>query len=310
MLRSLFAGRLRAAWIGVGTVVALVVAFSFAPVRTWAGEFLGLFRVQRIAVVQVDATRFNALNDDSTLGDQISQMFSESVKTIREPGDPQVVADAAEASQAAGFNVRLPQGSESPSQIVVQTGAAFEITVDRDLAQAVLNDAGRSDLQLPAGLDGAKISVDIPAGVSAAYGKCPDMAFKPGPDVTEEPKYDEPKDCLILAQIPSPTVNTPPDVDIGQLAEIGLQFTGMTADEAHAFSQTVDWTSTLVIPIPRNGAGYEQVAVDGTTGNLIYRNPESIWKRYTLLWVKDGVVYGLTGYGDPQDGVALANTLQ
>jgi hypothetical protein len=311
MLQSLFSRKLRGVWVGVGVVLALVVAFSFAPVRTWAGEFLGLFRVQRITVVQVDATRFNALNDDSTLGDQISQMFSESVKTVREPGDPQEVADVNAASQAAGFQVRLPQG-DAPSQIVVEQGPAYEITVDLNLAQAVLNDAGRGDLQLPASLDGAKLSVDVPTGVSAAYGECPDMAALSGPEATQasDTKYDQPRDCLILAELPSPTVDMPPDVDIAQLAEIGLEFTGMTPEEAQAFSQTVDWTSTLVIPIPRNGAGYEQVAVDGTTGNLIYRNPDSVWKRYTLLWVKDGVVYGLTGYGDPQDGIALANTLQ
>jgi hypothetical protein len=309
-MQTLFSKRFRTVWFSLGAVAMLIVAFSFAPVRTWAADFLGLFRVQQITVLPVDATRFSALNDDSTLGDQISQMFADSVKVTREPGDPLVVASAAEASQAAGFNVRLANDLGEPDQIVVESGAAFEMAIDRDLAQAILDDAGRGDLVLPASLDGAVITVDVPAGVSVGYGDCPDMAFVPSPDVTPEPKWDEPKDCLILAQIPSPTVTTPPDVDLAQLAEIGLQFTGMTEDEARAFSQTVDWTSTLVVPIPRNGHSYEQVQVDGVTGNLIYRNPGSDWQRFTLLWVKDGVVYALTGYGDPQDGVALANSLQ
>jgi hypothetical protein len=98
---------------------------------------------------------------------------------------------------------------------------------------------------------------------------------------------------------------------VAQLAEIGLQFTGMSPEEAHAFSQTVDWTSTLVVPIPRNGHAYEQVSVDGVTGNLIYRaGDDGVPARYTVLWVRDGILYALSGFGAPSEAVSLANTLQ
>ncbi len=58
-------------------------------------------------------------------------------------------------------------------------------------------------------------------------------------------------DCVILAEIPSPTVSAPADMNIAQLAQIGLEFTGMTSDQAAAFTQTVDWTSSLVDPDPK-----------------------------------------------------------
>ncbi len=45
----------------------------------------------------------------------------------------------------------------------------------------------------------------------------------------------------------------------------------MSAEEAAEFTSTVDWTSTLVVPIPRNAAIHEQVTVDGVTGTLIQR---------------------------------------
>ena len=316
MFQSVFSQRRRSMWIGLGALGALVFAFSFAPVRIWASEFLGLFRVQKVTVLPIDVTRFSQLNDDSTLADQISQLFSNSVKVTREPGDPQIVSSADEASQAAGFHVRLLTGSSKTPQIAVQGGAAFDFVVDRAAAQSILNEAGRSDLQLPASLDGATISVDIPSGVAAAYGDCPDVkkgdgAEQAAGDGAGSRRQFEPTDCMLLAQIPSPTVATPPDVDLTQLAEIGLQFTGMSADEARAFSQTVDWTSTLVIPIPRDGTSYEQVQLDGVSGNLITRQSESgVWDRYTLVWVKDGIVYALTAYGDKAEGVWLANSLQ
>ena len=261
-------------------------------------------------MLPIDTTRLSELNNDETLANHIGQMFSESLTITRQPGEPQVVADAAEASQTAGFNVRLWSNSPSAPQITVQGGTAFELVVDREQAQAILNEAGRGDLQLPAALDGAKIAVDIPAGVTAAYGKCPNLG--PRSEGEREPRsWSDLRTCVILAQIPSPTVNAPPDLDVAQLAETGLQFLGMTADEARTFSQTVDWTTTLVVPLPQNAASVEQVSVDGVTGNLLFRyTDDGVPARYTLLWVKDGIVYALSGFDNPDVGIGIANALK
>ncbi len=299
--------RWRPALAGLVTIALAVTLLSFAPVRALAAQFLGLFRVQQITVLPVDITRLSELNNDSALSEQIGQVFADSMKVTKEPGDPTVAANAEEASQLAGFTVRTWSGADSAPQLTVQDGTAFEFTINRAHAQAILNEAGRSDLQLPASLDGAKISVEIPAGVSAAYGTCPNLSEAD----PEHIPWNRLRSCTILAQIPSPIVNAPADLDVTQLAEIGLQFTGMTADEARAFSQTVDWTSTLVVPIPQNGHSYEQVQVDGVTGNLIYRETDDgAPARYTLLWVKNGVIYAISGFDDPQVGIDIANSLK
>ena len=292
MPNQLFSKRFRPVWAGLTIVAILAIAFSFAPVRVWAGQFLGLFRIQQITVLPVDVTRLSELSGNETLGNQISQLFSKSVNVTRKPGDPQVAASAAGASQLAGFAVRLPGNRSDAPLLTVQGGTAFEFVVDRNLAQGILNEAGRSDLQLPASLDGAKIAVDIPNAVSAAYGNCPKIEEG---EATGSPGRRF-ANCVMLVQIPSPTVTTPPDLDVAQLAQIGLQFTGMSAEEAQTFSQTVDWTSTLIVPIPRNGAVYTQVPVDGVTGYLIQR-PADDAPQYAVIWVKDGILYAIGGLG-------------
>jgi hypothetical protein len=312
-MRTLFSQRMRSVWVGLATLAALVVAFSFAPVRAWAGEMLGLFRVERVTVLPVDVTQFSQLTDDESLGEQMSRLFADSVKVTRKGGEPQVVADAAEASRLAGFTVRMP--AEGTPKLVVQPGSAFEMVIDRAMAQGILNEAGRGDLVLPESLDGATIAVDIPTGVSAGYGDCPDPTQAEAAEGEGDPDEGErrfgPSNCILLAQVPSPTVETPPDVNIAELAEIGLQFTGMSAEEARAFSQTIDWTSTLVIPIPSRETAHRQVQVDGVTGSLIEMQSESgMWDHYTVIWVKDGIVYALTGFGDEAEGLQLANSLQ
>lgn len=299
--------RRRPALAGLVTIALAVALLSFAPVRALAVQFLGLFRVQQITVLPVDTTRLSDINNDSALSELIGQFFADSMKVTKEPGEPTVAASPEEAGQLAGFTVRSWNETGSAPQITVQDGTAFEFTINRDRAQAILNEAGRSDLQLPASLDGAKISVEIPAGVSLAYGACPDLDGNDPDDM----RWNRLRSCIILAQIPSPTVNAPADLDVNQLAEIGLQFTGMTADEAHAFSQNVDWASTLVVPIPRNGHSYEQVEVDGVTGNLIYRETyDGVPARYTLLWVKNGIIYAISGFDDSQVGIDIANSLK
>jgi hypothetical protein len=117
-------------------------------------------------------------------------------------------------------------------------------------------------------------------------------------------------DCVALVQIPSPTVNAPPDLDVAQLAELGLQMTGMTPEQAKAYSQTVDWTSTLIIPIPKNAAVYQQVQVDGVTGTLIQR-PADDAPQYALVWVKDGIIYAISALGtDSANAIAMANSMK
>jgi anti-sigma factor RsiW len=286
-------------------IIALILAFP--GTRALAGELLNLFRVQQVAVVQVDFTGLEQLTGDGALGNQFTELISNSMNITDEPGDPVEAADAAQASQLAGFDVRLPE-SDAPSQIYVMDGAAFSMTVDRAKAQALLEEAGRGDLVLPESVDGADISVTIPASVSAAYGTCP----KPETDTSENEEAERRyPDCVILAQIPSPSVSAPADLDIDQLARIGLEFTGMSAEEAAAFTSTVDWTSTLVVPIPSNAADYTQITVDGVTGTLIHRpSREGEPTTFALLWVKDGIIYAISGRGtNSEKAVEMANSM-
>jgi hypothetical protein len=293
---------------GLPILLALTLVFAFPSTRALASELLNLFRVQQVQVVPVDFTGLEQLTGDGALGNQFTELISDSVDMPQEPGEPVQAASANEASQLAGFTVRIPSGM-TPSQINVTGSAAFSMTLDRTKAQALLDEAGRSDLVLPASVDGAEISVDIPASVSVAFGTCP----KPGSGVsgnneqsTTERRYP---DCVILAQIPSPSVNAPADLDIEALARIGLEFTGMSPEEAAELTSTVNWTSTLLVPIPRNAAIHEQVSVDGVTGTLIQR-PSDEGPQFALLWVKDGIIYAISGLGtNSQQAIEMANSL-
>ncbi len=308
MLQKLFRPRTFAA--GMVVVLLLVVALSIPSGFAWAGQFLNLFRVQQVAVIPIDPTGLMALRSNSALGQQISSLLAQSVNFSKKPGTPQEVASAAEASQAAGFTLRLPDNQTLQPRLVVQPGAAFSLVVDRARAQALLNESGHSNLVLPQSLDKESIDVTIPNSVSASYGVCPDPTVESATGAFGGSNGRRYADCVIFAQMPSPTVTAPPDVDVQQLAQIALEFTGMTSDQAQAFAQSVNWTSSLVIPLPKNAATYQQVQVDGVTGYLIQR-PADDAPEYALIWVKNGVIYTIGGLGsNSAQAIAMANALK
>ncbi len=296
---------------GLAILLILAVVLSIPSTRALAGQFLNLFRVQQVVVVPIDSTGMQQLTGNSTLGKQVSDMISSSVTTQQKPGSPVTVVDAATASRQAGFSVRVPQAM-NPTRFSVEGAGAFTIKIDVAKAQALLNEAGRSDLVLPTSINGENVSVTIPASVSVAYGTCPDPA---APDSTNGLNSNgsagrQYPDCVILAEVPTPTVSAPADLNIAQLAQIGLEFTGMTSQQAQAFTQTVDWTSTLVIPLPKNAATYQQVTVDGVTGTLIQR-PADDAPQYALVWVKNGIIYAISSLGtNSQQAIQMANSLQ
>jgi hypothetical protein len=296
---------------GAIAVLAFALLMAFPTTRALAGELLNLFRVQQVAVLPIDSTGLENMTGNEALASQMSELISDSTVLTDEPGEPVVAANATEAESAAGFNVRLP-ADLTPSNIYVTDSSAFTLTVDRAKAQAFIEAAGRTDLALPESVDGAEIKVSIPATVNTTFGACPEpRTEKPEMQDMEGPRQnDNYPDCVVFTQMPSPLVSAPADLDMAQLAQIGLEFSGMSRAEAAAFTATVDWTSTLVVPIPSRAASYEDVSVDGVTGKLIQRTSDYA-PEYALIWVKGGIVYAISGSGtDTAPAFAIVDALK
>jgi len=305
---------LRPVWVTIAVIAALAVALTFQPVQALAASFLGLFRVQQVVILPINSNTIQNLQNNQDVSKAVSQLFSDSVTDTRPATAPKQVADVATATKLAGFEVRQWKDSSLPSVITVSSGQAFTFTVNRDRAQQILTAMGNTTLQLPKEIDGAKIAVDIPSGVSIAYGDCPTRRYdkQSAESATPTAQPTATPDCLVLLQIPSPTVNTPASIDPAQLAAIGLQALGMSADQAKSFSQKVDWSTTLVIPIPTGEVTYQDVQVDGANGYVLapVQGSGSANARYSVVWVKNGVIYSVAGTGDPAQGLAVANDLQ
>ena len=108
MFNSIFKPKFRPAWTALVVIILLVGIFSIPTVRASAGQFLGLFRVQRVTALPVDLSSLTKLTGNDALGTQLGQLIASDVTIDQQPAKPVSVANAADASAKAGFTVRLP----------------------------------------------------------------------------------------------------------------------------------------------------------------------------------------------------------
>jgi hypothetical protein len=273
--------------------VALVAAlFTLPAVRASAQSFLSLFRVGTFLGVQVDSQRASELARSIDL----EGLLGGRVKSINLPGPPQDVATPELASAAAGYDVRLPSVDAGRITTIGVAGAtAVEISGDTTTLRMVMDALRIDDLDVPSGLDGRTITVRVSPIVATRF---------EGENAAG--RYD-----LELLQAPAPEISLPADVDLDALGEIALRILGLAKSDAHDIAQSVDWHTTVLVPLPPAAEEFRQVPVAGGHGLLVkLARQES--PAYMLLWSADGRAYGLkTRGGLTEDQVlAIANSIQ
>lgn len=297
MAHNPFSRRYRPVWAGAALALLVALTLTVPPMRTLAGNFLSLFRVQKIEFTPVSP---EALPDEEMMeavAPGIQRMFDEDL-TIAEKGQRENV-DEATARARAGFPVRLPAAGQEPVRYEWTPPLHVAMQIDLPRVRALFAELGYQDVELPDALDGKTVEADFQGMLTAAYGACED----------ERSPGDE---CMAFVQLPSPTISVPDDLDIVQLGRIYLELLGTSSEEAARLSERIDWATTLVVPFPRHyDLTYETVRVDGVEGTLIHPTSEDSWYReYLLTWVKDDIVYAVTGNGDHARALELAGSLE
>ncbi len=296
------------AFAAVGVLLALALVFS-PSARAMAQDFLNLFRVKRFAAISVDQSRLTALEQSKV---DIESLLSSGTEVLKDPGKPVTVDTPKAAAQLAGLTVltpsNVPQGYKLDS-ISVQGAGSIRFKADTARLQSLIEALGVTDVQIPAQLNGQTVTVDKPATVMMNYALTVNGAV---PTNTRH---------LIVMQAHNPEVTLPDGVNMAQLGEIGLRVAGMSADEAHRFAQSIDWASTMLVPVPATASSFREVSVRGVTGLLVTTSDSSTAQdtgkgAYAssagsiLLWAEGDMVYAVSGSGNNVQLVDLANSMQ
>lgn len=283
-------------WLATAaSVAALAFAFTLPAVRSAAEAFLDYFRVVNFAGVAFDPQRMAQLWSNSSV--DLSTLIGGQVATGTPPSPPVAYSTLDEAAAAAQMHLRtpawLPPGFTLTS---IEVGGAhdFSVTGDTSKLQTVLDALGITDVSIPTGLDGQTVAIQIPQVAKLVY--------------------DDGQHQLTLTQARTPVIALPAGVDIASFAEIGLRLLGLDRGEAYRFAQSVDWRSTLLVPVPVTAATFHQVEVQSGTGLMV----EAAGPRQGLggsggglvLWSSDDTVYALGGSVRSTDILQMAQSVQ
>ena len=118
--------------------------------------------------------------------------------------------------------------------------------------------------------------------------------------------------CKVLVQLPSPTVVAPPSLNVNELATQMMKLLGLKEEEARTFSESIDWATTLVIPIPIDPrVNVTEMNINGAKGYSFIKGEAGTDSEvsYNLLWIRDGIVYSLMGHGTLDESIAIANSI-
>ena len=261
-------------------ITLLVITFSFPAVRAAASDLLSLFRVQKFAAVSVSPEQLAILQRVAEEGVMPGELIID-----QEPGALTPVDSVAEAARLTGLTAvsTLPTLGD-PTEIFISSGGSGQLVIDEANARSLLETANLNPDLLPAGIDGARITVATFSGVEQRWA-----------------------DGTTLLQTDSPVVQYPEALNPALLGEALLQLLGLNPIEASRLARQIDWTSTLLLPIPSNLATFQEMQVSGVSAIGLNSLDGTM---NGLVWQKDGRLYVLAGVQSTAELAELANGMR
>jgi hypothetical protein len=276
--------------IACAASLLLAVGLVTLPaVRAGAETFLDLFRVVNFVAVPVPTARLANLQR----GLDLPRMLGEQVHVVQAAGPPRSVATVAQAGALTGIAVHLPTwlpDGLALQGIEVLDEQRWTVAASSQKLQQVLDTLGINDLAVPAGLDGQTATIHVYPSMRVTYGS------RTG--------------HVLFIQGRQPDAVLPPGTDLPLLAEMGLRVLGFEPNEARRFANSIDWRTTLLVPVPTSVANFHEVDLGTGKGLLIETAGTNGPRTSQLLWSAGNSVFALIGDVNPGELFEMARSSQ
>ncbi|ATW26042.1 hypothetical protein DCMF_15795 [Candidatus Formimonas warabiya] len=266
----------------VAAAACLGILFSFAPVRTWAAQFLTLFRVQNVATTTIsveDMEKISQAFDDQGINLDIKNLG----KVENQKKGKHRSVDLEEAKELLGYTPLTP--SYLPDNMAWSQELSYEpeniiaFTFDINNLNTVVEQLGGTHL-FPENLDGQTFTLFLPDSVT--------VSAKSG----EEGKNQ----AIHLLQAKSPEMDVPKDVDVEEVRNAVLDLPVIPDDVKQKLAALKNWQNTLYVPQPAHGST-KPIKINGIDGVAITDQGK---KDEILIWQDQGYFYSLGGENVPE----------
>lgn len=292
-------GRLRVTFMSLSTLLVIALIAWLVPVGALADQVFQRFRIQQFAAITIPAETIRAFHDMGVIpAEQRDTFLSELEQVVNVTTDqrePQVreVQSLDEVTAHLGRTPLVP--TKLPETLVGQPVQYFvaeevyrEATIDVAAAQQALRELGLQFASLPDPNvhPTLLIAITVPASAAQVW-------------------QVETGHGLLIAELESPTLELPAEIDPELLREDLLMVPGLPPDVVAQVRAVRDWRQTLIIPLPE-GATSRQVSLRGTNG-LFIESPDMV----AVLWQERGILHVVSGQAIDSDQVlAVARSLR
>jgi hypothetical protein len=281
----------------LGALAAAAVILALV-VTGAADSLLNVFSPQRVQTVSVSVADLQSLSGLQDYG-----TFAWTTQPT-----PQIVSSASEAASVSGLKVPVvgtwPKGVSTTVTYAAMPAAVGVFTFDAAKAAAAAAKAGKTMPQMPAGMDGSKLTVTVGPAVIEIYGNL-NLGAGAGTGSTDTSPLSLPQ--LIIGASAAPVV-TSSGVTTQQLENYLLAQPGVSPGLAAAIRSIKNPSTTLAIPIPVELANltHKDVSVQGTTGVALGDNTGL---GAAVIWIKPPTIYAVAGTVKQSDILDVANNL-
>ena len=233
----------------------------------------------------------------------LSQLADYGTVTWTKQPNLQVVTSSADASAVAGglqppTVSNLPKGVSTNITYAAMPQAQAVFTFSAQKASASAAQHGKPLPKLPAGMDGARLTVTVGPAIAEIFGN---LQKPSGSDASQ---LNLPQLIVGLSSAPSATST---QVSVKQMEDTILAQPGISTELRAAIKAIGDPSTTLPIPIPVQYATSTTVTIQGVKGVALGDNTGV---GSAVIWVKKGVVYIVAGSIKQSDAITIANNLK
>ncbi len=292
--------RLRPVSAALAATLALALVVWLTPVGALADQLVQRFRVQQFAAITIPASTIASLNEQfgaipedqkATLREQLQQAFrvtpeqmnDERVREVDSLDDLTAhlgrtpLVPAAVPAPFASVQPRYFAGDAQRSETTIDVARVREAAAQLGLQFASLPD--------PSVTPTVTVALSVPASAAQVW-EAGDRAM------------------LLVAELESPTLELPAEIDPELLREDLLMLPGLPPDVVAQIRAVRDWRQTLIIPIPE-GATSRTISLRGTSGLLIEGTEGT-----AVLWQERGILHIVGGSVTADQALAIARSLR
>lgn len=268
-------------------VLVAAVCLTVQPVRAAIFDALKVFRVERLDSFSISPEEMAQIRDGLAKGE--GDFTLDRLGRFGITGGKSSEATYDEAVNACGFPILLPDNARKHNpEFMVTEPSTLSFTLNVDSANQVLRSLNATEL-LPAEVNGKTFTADFGVQVSAKFvidGK-----------------------AFTLFETTAPNFQVPEGVDENALFNT-MASIPVFPDELKARLKSInDWKSTMYIPV-FNGSGNQinEISFRGTTAYVASSAaPE---ENSCIMWMKDGVICGVSGNTGSDELISFAQGLK